>query len=79
MSEVYTASLLSEPPCKVIGPQIGPLFSQRGVVITIGLPHLNVEKLSCRLFNENEEQVLERSCGPRIIQNIATILLILSI
>ena len=64
MSEVYTAYLINEPPCRVIGPQIGPLFSKNGVVITIGLPHLNVEELSCRLFDEYGEKVLEKSCGP---------------
>ncbi len=54
-----------DPSCKIIGPQIGPVFDPCGVRITIALPHKpEIGKLTCRLFDARDYQVGELACQP---------------
>src|SRR5690349_17741627 len=65
MSVLNTAYLGSDPTCNVIGPQIGPLFSDSGVAITLGLPHrTDIEEISCRLYDETRQIVSVKTCHP---------------
>jgi hypothetical protein len=54
-----------EPPCKVIGPQLGASFGACGMKITIAFPHLpSLENVVCVLTPEKGIAPLKQSAAP---------------